>query len=97
MKAATVPSLWSSSGAGAATWSAGRIAEAAAIAVRGIAVAGGSEMLAAALPVEVSADIAMFLGRTDETVARYRRHVALRHARANRCRPCSPSWPPPTP
>ncbi|SDZ02149.1 Predicted ATPase [Geodermatophilus africanus] len=67
--------------AAAATWSAGRMTEAAAIAERGIAVAGGPDALAAALPMEVSADIAMFLGRTDEAVARYRRHAALRRAR----------------
>jgi predicted ATPase/DNA-binding SARP family transcriptional activator len=67
--------------AAAATWSAGRLAEAAAIAERGIALAGGPEAPSAALPMEVSADIAMFLGHTDDAVARYRRHAALRHAR----------------
>ena len=64
-----------------ATWSAGRLAEAAAIAAKGIDVAGGPDALPAALPMEVAADIAMFLGHTDDAVARYRRHAALRHAR----------------
>jgi predicted ATPase/DNA-binding SARP family transcriptional activator len=67
--------------AAAATWSAGRLAEAAAIAKSGIDLAGGPDALEAALPVEVAADIAMFLGHTDDAVARYRRHAALRHAR----------------
>ena len=67
--------------AAAATWSAGRLSEAAAIAERGITLAGGPESLAAALPMEVSADLAMFRDDTDDAVARYRQEAALRHAR----------------
>jgi predicted ATPase/DNA-binding SARP family transcriptional activator len=67
--------------AAAATWSAGRLSEAAGIAERGITLAGGPESLAAALPMEVSADLAMFRDDTDDAVARYRQEAALRHAR----------------
>lgn len=67
--------------AAAATWSAGRLSEAAAIAERGISLAGGPESLPAALPMEVSADLAMFRDDTDGAVARYRQEAALRHAR----------------
>ncbi|MDN5914342.1 MAG: winged helix-turn-helix domain-containing protein [Pseudonocardia sp.] len=67
--------------AAAATWSAGRISDAAVITERGIELAGGPDATAAALPMEISANIAMFRGRTDDAVARYRRGAALRHSR----------------
>ena len=63
--------------AAAALWSAGRLAEAAETAERSIALAGGRNAPEAALALNVSGDIAMFLGRTDDAVERYRRHGAL--------------------
>ena len=65
-------------------WSAGRLDEAAATAARGVALAGGPDAPAAALALEVCADLAMFAGRTDEAVDRYRRRAALRRRRASR-------------
>lgn len=67
--------------AAAALWSAGRLAEAAEVAERGIAEAGGPDSEDGALAVEVSADIAMFFGRTELAVERYRRHAELRRRR----------------
>ncbi|MDT0353826.1 BTAD domain-containing putative transcriptional regulator [Pseudonocardia charpentierae] len=63
--------------AAAALWSAGRLAEAAETAERSIALAGGRDAPGAALALNVSGDIAMFLGRTADAVERYRRHGAL--------------------
>jgi predicted ATPase len=63
--------------AAAALWSAGRLAEAADTAERSIALAGGRNAPEAALALNVSGDIAMFLGRTDDAIERYRRHGAL--------------------
>jgi hypothetical protein len=63
--------------AAAALWSAGRLAEAADVAERSIALAGGRDAPEAALALNVSGDIAMFLNRTDDAVERYRRHGAL--------------------
>lgn len=67
--------------AAAATWSAARISDAAVITARAIELGGGPDAPAAALPMEISANIAMFRGRTDDAVARYRRAADLRHAR----------------
>jgi predicted ATPase/DNA-binding SARP family transcriptional activator len=67
--------------AAAALWSAGRMTEASATAERGITLAGGPDAPAAALPMNVSGDIAMFIGDTDDAIARYRRHAELRRAR----------------
>jgi tetratricopeptide (TPR) repeat protein len=58
-------------------WSAGRLSEAADTAERSIALAGGRNASHAALALNVSGDIAMFLGRTDDAVEGYRRHGAL--------------------
>jgi len=63
--------------AAAALWSAGRLADAADTAERGIALAGGRDSPEAALALNVSGDIAMFRGRTDDAVERYRRHGAF--------------------
>jgi hypothetical protein len=61
----------------AALWSVGRLPEAAETAERGIALAGGRDTAEAALALNVSGDIAMFFGRTDDAVERYRRHGAV--------------------
>ncbi len=58
-------------------WSAGRLAEAAETAERSVVLAGGREAREAALALNVSGDIAMFRGRTEDAVERYRRHGAL--------------------
>ena len=63
--------------AAAALWSAGRLPEAAETAERSITLAGGRDTAEAALALNVSGDIAMFLGRTDDAVERYRRHGAV--------------------
>ncbi len=66
--------------AAAALWSAGRLrdaADTADTAERSIALAGGRDTAEAGLALNVSGDIAMFFGRTDDAVERYRRHGAV--------------------
>jgi predicted ATPase/DNA-binding SARP family transcriptional activator len=66
--------------AAAAAWAGGRMEAAHEYAARGIAVGGGEGSPRAVLPLTVSADLAMFEGRTDDAVARYRAAVKLYQA-----------------
>lgn len=66
--------------AAAAAWSAGRVAEARDLARQGIVVAGVEQPPAAARPLAVSADIAMFEGRVGDALAQYRTAAALHRA-----------------
>jgi tetratricopeptide (TPR) repeat protein len=58
--------------AATAAWSSGRRAEAAALAERGVRLAGGPDSPAAVQALRVRAHLAMFDGRADEAAASYR-------------------------
>src|SRR5882757_7183148 len=62
--------------AACALWAAGRVDEAAAVAARGVNIAGGPDTPAAAIPAQESGTIAIFTGQTDLAVARYQRLAA---------------------
>ncbi|MGY1616037.1 BTAD domain-containing putative transcriptional regulator [Geodermatophilus sp. SYSU D00691] len=59
--------------AASAAWAAGRLDQAETLARRGVAAAGAPDAPAAAAAVEKLADLAMFTGRTAESVTLYRR------------------------
>jgi tetratricopeptide (TPR) repeat protein len=63
--------------AAAAAWAAGRMDDAEEFARRGVAAAGGQDAPAAARVLDQRAALAMFAGRTEEAVARYRRAADL--------------------
>ncbi|MFP5283585.1 MAG: hypothetical protein ACLGIF_09060, partial [Actinomycetes bacterium] len=66
--------------AAAAAWADGDLAEAATLATRGVAAAGGPDSPAAAVPLMQSANLAMFAGRTGEAADLLRRVVDLHRA-----------------
>lgn len=66
--------------AAAGAWAVGRLAEATALAERGVAAAGGLDAPDAALAVLELGDLAMFAGRSEEAIAHFRRAARLQRA-----------------